>query len=118
MAVVEMKYITTITHTSMWYDMGHIGDCPQTVIDGVPVSVELTCSGCVGEISVSWRKELVGEYIGEGEKQTDWLSQDRTSSEGESCGREQHKVSEAMKTTEKCSLKVPYSECEAFDMFW
>ena len=54
------------------------------------VRVELTCSGCVGEISVSWRKERVGEYIGEGEKQTDWSSQDRTSSEGESCGREQH----------------------------
>ena len=34
--------------------------------------------GEVEEISVICRKDSVGEYIGEGEKQTDWLSHDCT----------------------------------------
>ena len=84
---------STIDFTHNWWMLllrynvaGYRSKCGDHIL--YILDVELTCSGCLGEISVSWRKERVGEYIGDGEKQTDWLSQDRTSSEGESCGRE------------------------------
>ena len=75
---VPIVYLATLKR-----NISKCGDHILYILD-----VELTCSGCLGETSVSWRKERVGEYIGDGEKQTDWLSQDRTSSEGESCRRE------------------------------